>query len=252
MHAKTFYGTVGIFLVAGVIVATAGGYAFAKLAEIVKRGSTQSYDDAILTWIHGHQTPGLTTFMREITYLGTGSVVIVVVGVAALFLWHTEHKHSARLLLASTIGGIILNNALKLLFHRDRPSLFEWGTSVASSSFPSGHAMSATVVYGTVAYLVARLQKHRWARVLTLLTAFTLIIMICFTRLYLGVHYPSDVVGGIVVGLAWAGFCMATLEASLVLGRRRAPGAVVGERPAPTEPVTAGSMAAEAAATQSG
>ena len=235
-HAKTFYGTVGIFLVVGAVLATAGAYGFAKLAEVVKKGYTQPYDEAILTWIHGHQTNGLTTFMREVTPLGTGAVVIVVVGVAALFLWHTEHKHSARLLLASTVGGILLNNALKLLFRRERPSLFEWGTTAASSSFPSGHAMSATVVYGTVAYLVARLQKHRWSRALTLIGAFVLILLICFTRLYLGVHYPSDVVGGIVVGLAWAGFCMATLEATLVLGRRRAPVAVADERPAPTEP----------------
>ncbi len=235
VHAKTFYGTVGIFLVAGVVVGIIGAYGFAMLAEIVKKGYTQPYDVAILQWIHDRQTPGVTTFMREMTYLGTGSVVIVVVGVAALFLWHTEHKHSARLLLASTIGGIILNNSLKLIFHRDRPSVFDWGTTVASSSFPSGHAMSATVVYGTVAYLVARLQKSHWARWLTLVGAFLLILTICFTRLYLGVHYPSDVIGGIVVGLAWAGFCMATLEASLVIARRRAPASVVEERPAPKE-----------------
>jgi undecaprenyl-diphosphatase len=96
--------------------------------------------------------------------------------------------------------------------------------------------MSATVCYGTVAYLVARLQKHRWSRVLTLTGAVVLILLVCTTRLYLGVHYPSDVLAGIVVGLAWAGFCMATLEASLVLARRRAPRAVLEERRAPTEP----------------
>jgi undecaprenyl-diphosphatase len=95
--------------------------------------------------------------------------------------------------------------------------------------------MSATVVYGTVAYLVARLQKHTLSRVLTLGAAFLLIALICLTRLYLGVHYPSDVLGGVVVGLAWAGFCMATLEASLVLARRRAPAAVVDERHEPME-----------------
>jgi undecaprenyl-diphosphatase len=234
-HAKTFYGIVGIFLVLGVAVGIIGVAAFAKIVEVVKEGATQSYDVAILQWIHARQTPGLTTFMREMTYLGTGSVVMVVVGVAALFLWHTEHKHSARLLLASTLGGIILNNSLKLLFHRDRPSVFEWGTPTASSSFPSGHAMSATVVYGTVAYLVARLQKHRVSRVLTLTGAFILILTICFTRLYLGVHYPSDVLGGIVVGLGWAGFCMATLEASLVIARRRASTAEIEELPAPKE-----------------
>ena len=235
LHAHSFYTTVGIFLVAGAVVATIGTYAFAMLAEIVSEGATQQYDEAILRWIHGHSTPGLTTFMREMTYLGTGSVVVVVVGVAALFLWHTEHKHSARLLLASTIGGILLNNTLKLIFHRERPSLFEWGTTVASSSFPSGHAMSATVVYGTVAYLVIRLQQSRWAKVLTLTSAVLLIFLVCLTRLYLGVHYPSDVLGGMIVGLGWAGFCMATLEASLLLARRRTSRAVVDELPAPSE-----------------
>jgi undecaprenyl-diphosphatase len=95
--------------------------------------------------------------------------------------------------------------------------------------------MSATVVYGTVAYLLARLQKHRWARALTLSAAMLIITLICLTRLYLGVHYPSDVLAGVIVGLAWSGFCMATLEASLVLARRRAPKSVVEERRAPVE-----------------
>jgi undecaprenyl-diphosphatase len=94
--------------------------------------------------------------------------------------------------------------------------------------------MSATVVYGTVAYLLMRLQKHTWAKVLTLSGAVILILLICLTRLYLGVHYPSDVLGGIIVGLAWAAFCMATLEASLVIGRRRAP-KEVHEVPSPKE-----------------
>jgi membrane-associated phospholipid phosphatase len=107
-----------------------------------------------------------------------------------------------------------------------------------SSSFPSGHAMSATVVYGTVAYLLVRLQRHRWAKVLTVTTAALLILLICLTRLYLGVHYPSDVIGGIIVGLAWASFCMATLEASLALARRRASRATIEERPAPGEVAT--------------
>ncbi|MBA3670469.1 MAG: phosphatase PAP2 family protein [Gemmatimonadaceae bacterium] len=223
VHVGSFYARVGIFLVAGVVLAILCALAFTALAERVRKGGTQAFDVAVLQWIHGHQTPLLTAFMTEVTYLGTGTVVLAIVTVAALFLWHTEHKHSARLLLASTIGGIILNNAIKLLFHRARPSVFEWGTTALSSSFPSGHAMSATVVYGTVAYLVARLQRRVWARALTLAGAAVLITMICLTRLYLGVHYPTDVLGGVIVGLAWAGFCMATLEASLAIARHRAP-----------------------------
>jgi membrane-associated phospholipid phosphatase len=234
-HAENFYTTVGIFLVIGAAIAVLGTLGFAELGEWVRAGATQQFDTAVLKWLGAHQTPFLTSFMVEVTPLGTGQVVLAIVGVAAAFLWHTEHKHSARLLLAATAGNILLNGVLKLFFHRPRPEVFVWQTHAASSSFPSGHAMSATVVYGTVAYLLARLQKHLWARVLTLTSAVVMILLICLTRLYLGVHYPSDVLAGIVVGLAWSGFCMATLDASLVLARRRAPAAVVEEKPAPVE-----------------
>jgi len=235
VRAGRFYTTVGIFLVVGVVIAIAGTLAFAELGETVRSGGTQAFDVAVLQWLGAHHTKLLTAAAVELTYLGTGTVVLMIVGVAALFLWHTEHKHSARLLLAAVAGNILLNGALKLVFHRPRPSVFEWQTVAVSSSFPSGHAMSATVCYGTVAYLVVRLQKHHWSRVLTSVGAVVLILLICGTRLYLGVHYPSDVLAGILVGLAWASFCMATLEASLAIARRRAPREVVEERRAPTE-----------------
>ena len=235
VRAGRFYTAVGIFLVVGVVIAIAGTLAFAELGEHVRSGGTQAFDVAVLQWLGAHHTTLLTAAAVELTYLGTGTVVLMIVGVAALFLWHTEHKHSARLLLAAVAGNILLNGALKLVFHRPRPSVFAWQTVAVSSSFPSGHAMSATVCYGTVAYLVVRLQKHHWSRVLTSVGAVVLILLICGTRLYLGVHYPSDVLAGILVGLAWASFCMATLEASLVIARRRAPREVVEERRAPTE-----------------
>lgn len=235
MRAGSFYATVGIFLVIGVALAIAGTLGFAALGEWVREGGTQRYDVAGLQWISQHHTPLLTNVMSELTFLGTGSVVLTIVGVSALFLWHTQHKHSARLLLAAVAGSILLNTMLKLWFARPRPEVFERLTHTASSSFPSGHAMSATVCYGTVAYLVMRLQKHHWSRVLTGTSAMILILLICMTRLYLGVHYPSDVIAGMIIGLAWASFCMATLEASLVLARRRAPSDVVEERRAPTE-----------------
>ena len=234
LHVSSFYVTVGVFLVGGAVIAIIATIAFAEIAETVLAGGTQAFDVAVLQWLHAHQHPLLTQLMVEMTYLGTGTVVIVVVGVAALFLWHTEHKHSARLLLAATIGNIVLNGTLKFVYHRARPTVFEWQTTAVSSSFPSGHAMSATVVYGTVAYLLMRLQKHVWAKALTLCTAVLLVLLICLTRLYLGVHYPSDVLGGIVVGLAWAAFCMATLEASLAIARQRAP-REVEELPVATE-----------------
>jgi len=236
-QGRNVYTAVGIFLIVGAVVGIIGTIGFAALAEVVREGYTQQFDTAVLSWLGAHHTPALTTIMTEVTPLGTGIVVLTVVGVTTAFLWHTEHKHSARMLLAATAGNILLNNVLKLFFDRARPSVFEWGTHAASSSFPSGHAMSATVVYGTVAYLLARLQKHGWARAITLSLAVIMVTLICLTRLYLGVHYPSDVLGGIIVGLAWSGFCMATLEASLALARRRAPASVVEEAPAPVEKI---------------
>ena len=234
-RAGNLYASVGLVLVVGMLLALVGTLGFAGLGEYVKTGATQAFDENVLRWLGAHQTKMLTAIMTEMTYLGTGTVVLMVVGVAALFLWHTEHKHSARLLLAAVAGNILLNGALKLFFNRPRPSVFTWQVAAVSSSFPSGHAMSATVCYGTVAYLVARLQRHRWARALTLGGAIVLILLICLTRLYLGVHYPSDVIAGIIVGVAWSGFCMAVLEASLALARHRAPRTVLEERRAPRE-----------------
>lgn len=232
-HARNFYATFGIFILAGAAITLGGTYAFAKFAGHVTSGRTQAFDDAVLRWIGEHRPLNLEPVMLEITFLGTGTVVIAVVAVSALFLWLTRHQYSATLLLISAIGGVLLNNLLKVGFDRPRPQIFEWGSHALSSSFPSGHAMSAAAVYGTVAYLAARLQKRYVHRVITLAVAFILIILIAITRLYLGVHYPSDVLAGIIIGLAWASFCMATLEAIQVYARRRKPEILEHEKPAP-------------------
>lgn len=229
--AKNFYATFGIFLVAGGLIAVLGTYTFAKFASHVRSGSTQAFDTAVLKWIAQYRTPLLDAVMLEITFLGTGTVVLMIVAISGLFLWLTKHKYSALLLFISTVGGILLNNILKAGFGRPRPQLVEWGTHVVSWSFPSGHAMSASVVYGTVAYLAARLQARHLHRVLTMLWAGVIIMLIAFSRLYLGVHYPSDVIAGVLIGLAWAGFCMATLEAIQLYGRRRAPKMLTHEQP---------------------
>lgn len=232
---KNFYATFGVFLSAGALVALGGTYAFAKFAGHVRSGSTQAFDDAVLRWLGAHHAPTLEPFMLEITFLGTGTVVMMIVAVSGLFLWLTKHRYSALLLLVATGGGILLNGLLKLGFGRPRPQIFDWGTQVASWSFPSGHAMSATVVYGTVAYLATRLQVRRLHRVITLACAAIVIVLIALSRLYLGVHYPSDVIAGVIIGLAWAGFCMATLEAIQLYARKRAPKVLKQEQPAPRD-----------------
>ena len=232
-HIGSFYTALGIVLVAGAALAVAGTWAFVQIAEIVREGASQEFDDAVLEWMGAHQTPLLEKVMFEITLLGTGIVVMTIVFISALFLWLSEHRFSALLLVIATWGGVVINSLLKNTFDRPRPQVFEWGAHVLTSSFPSGHAMSSTIAYGTVAYLAARLQKRRWSRWVTFIIAGTLILLISASRLYLGVHYPSDVLAGSLMGLAWAGFCMAILEGIQVFKRRYRPAILEHEEPAP-------------------
>lgn len=232
-HAHSFTTALGVFLVAGALIAIAGTYAFAKIAQLVRGGYTQRFDETVLRWMQAHQTPWLEALMIEVTMLGTWIVVLSIVSIAGLFLWLTRHQYSTVLLAVATAGGIGLNNILKIGFDRPRPQVFEWGTHVASSSFPSGHAMSSTVVYITVAYLAGRLQKTYRARFATLAVAGFIVAVICFSRMYLGVHYPSDVAAGVIIGLSWAAFCMATLEAIQLFAKRNAKQVLEHEAPAP-------------------
>jgi len=241
--ADTLVGALGIFLIAGLIVAAIGTAVFVTLASHVRSGSTQAFDDSVIRWMGAHHTSGLDTVMVEVTALGTGTVVLMIAAIAGLFLVLTQHKYSAILLLASTLGGLVLNAVLKLGFNRPRPSIFVPTVHAVSSSFPSGHTMSAAIVYTTVAYLAARLHKRKWARWMVMTAAFIIIALISISRMYLGVHYPSDVIAGVVIGLAWAGFCMATLEAIQKFGVRRDPRILQDEKPAPgvTRQIRAGS-----------
>lgn len=227
-RANGVFGALGIFVVAGLLVGIAGTWAFAALASEVREGETQAFDEAVIQWMGAHRSPTLDASMVEVTALGTWPVVLMIVIVAGLFLTLSDRKYSAILLLVSAGGGLLLNGVLKLGFNRPRPSIFLPVVQAVSSSFPSGHAMSSAIVYGTVAYLAARLHRRRWTRWLVMAFAFVVIVLISFSRMYLGVHYPSDVVAGVMIGLAWAGFCMATLEGVQRFRPRRAP-PILGE-----------------------
>jgi undecaprenyl-diphosphatase len=222
-HANNFYTALGIYLVAGAGIAIACTWLFVALASHVQSGATQTFDDTVMRWMGEHRIAWIERSLLEITALGTGLVVMMIVIIAALFLTATQHRFSAFLLLVASAGGLILNTILKSSFDRPRPRLFEWLTNPGGSSFPSGHAMGSAIVYFTVAYLIARLEKRRWMRALTIITSLLLVLLISVSRLYLGVHYPSDVIAGMIIGLAWAGFCLAGLEAVRVFGLRFRP-----------------------------
>jgi undecaprenyl-diphosphatase len=204
----------GLVLIIGFLVAGIVAWIFTELAEAVQAGATLALDDSALHWMAAHQSVLASTAALEATALGTGTVALMMAVVAGMFLALTDQRKAALLLVAATGGGMALNLLLKLFYHRPRPHILPWATNAVSSSFPSGHAMNAVIVYGTIAYLAGRLTRSGALRALTQITAVIIIVAISTSRVYLGVHYPSDVVGGVIIGAAWAMFCMSALEAA--------------------------------------
>ncbi|MEJ2503702.1 MAG: phosphatase PAP2 family protein [Gemmatimonadota bacterium] len=212
-HVRSFYGAVLTYLSFSFFVGIGAVWAFAVTADTILEGSTQRLDEAVLAWIGSHRTPTLDRVALEVTALGNFATLTVLVLAVSVFLWLTRHKFSVALLMMAVAGGIVLNTLLKDLFDRPRPTLLEWGTEVASESFPSGHSMGAFIAYAGVAYLGGRLEPTPRLRWTTWGIAGLLILAIGISRVYLGVHYPSDVVGGYLAGLAWLAFVISGVAA---------------------------------------
>lgn len=217
-----FYSAVGIFLSIGLAVVTGAAAVFALLATAMVRGQTQAFDDAILRFMGQIGAPWLDNVVLEVTALGARVVVYMVVLVASAFLWQSRHHYSAALLWVAVLGSGFINTVLKVSFNRPRPDVFPWRTQhVGLASFPSGHAMTSIVVYGTLAFLIARLAPTPRLKRLTWALAVIVIVLVGLSRLYLGVHYPSDVLAGFVIGGAWAVTCALGMEAVRYFRTRR-------------------------------
>jgi undecaprenyl-diphosphatase len=208
---------VGLGLAAGALLTAL----FALLAAAVGSGITRHLDERVLFWLADRRVHWLDEAMSHVTTLGDGIVVTMLVFVVSVFLWLTWHRWSVYLLLVGVLGGQVVNNILKLVFNRARPEVMEWAAEVRTLSFPSGHAMSAIMAYGTVAYLVGRLEPTPRMRRATWAMAAAIILGIGFSRIYLGVHYPSDVLGGFIAGLAWLAFVAASMQAVRHFAPRR-------------------------------
>lgn len=220
-HVRGFWAAIIAFLGLGLAAGAAATALFAVVATAVERGFTEQVDGVVLQWVAARRTPVWDFVMLEITTLGNGLVVTVLVGVVSLFLWLTHHRWSVYILVVGVIGGMILNNVLKTLFGRPRPTIIEPVDHVLTLSFPSGHAMTAIIAYGAVAYLVGRLEPTAALRRATWLTAAIVVLAIGISRIYLGVHYPSDVFGGFVAGVAWLAFVAASVKAVHYFAPRR-------------------------------
>lgn len=144
---------------------------------------------------------------RDVTALGGYAFLTLLLTAVVGFLFLGRHRSAGWLVLAATLGGWFLSTAFKGAFARPRPDFVPHLSYATSSSFPSGHAMMATVVYLTLGALLARLVKARWAKWYFVGVGTVLTLLVGASRVYLGVHYPTDVLAGWSAGLAWALTC---------------------------------------------
>jgi len=184
------------------IIAMTAAAGFAALAWCLSLGALTTFDEATRAAMHSYADPVLTFLMRAVTLLGTQPAIIGITGGAAALLFLKDNRDGAWMISIALIGAEILEVVLKVQFHRQRPEPFFDTVLPGSYSFPSGHALFSLCVYGLLAWIVApRLGgTGRWA---VRIGAIALILAIGASRVYLGVHHPTDVIGGYLVSVCW-------------------------------------------------
>ena len=185
--------------IVGVVAALFLGW----IANEVRLGGAAEFDAAVRSAVHGWASPRLTYAMKGVTQLGSTPVFIGAGLLAAWRLTAAGRKRAAVFLAVSSLGGEALVQILKVLFQRPRPETF-FGYPVPSNySFPSGHATLACCLYGVLCAILAARRRSPYARALLWALAAALAAAIGFSRVYLGVHYPSDVLGGYAAAAVW-------------------------------------------------
>lgn len=213
---------IGLELGLGLLLALLAGGLFGWLGEEVLEGGTQALDDQLRQLVNRYATPTLTEIMRLASVWGSPRWLGVIGAAAAVGFLARGWPRGALLVVVTLAGAGLLNVGLKLFFGRERPeAFFDIYPSPASFSFPSGHALFATAFFGGIAVLLWARLRRAGLRLAVWLAAGSFILLIGFSRIYLGVHYPSDVIGGFAAGTVWVG--AVALGDRLAAHRRRRP-----------------------------
>jgi membrane-associated phospholipid phosphatase len=195
-------------LVAGVLLTLLCAAVFAVLAGQVQSGAPITrLDGELAKWFHAHATHGLTLFMLTVTWLHSAWGILSMTAVLGGWLFR-ERLHDWLVALIVTVpGGMLINVAFKHLFHRARPHFDDPLLTLATYSFPSGHTASATVFYGFVVLLAASRVRPGWRVAAATVGAVVAVCLVALSRMYLGVHYLSDVLAAAGEGGMWLAAC---------------------------------------------
>jgi undecaprenyl-diphosphatase len=202
-------GWLGVGLVACVLL-----FVFVSLAGKVAEGDTLAFDTWILRALRSPSDPSkplgpawMENSLQDLTALGGPTVLfLMTLAVVGFLLLQTRYR-TALFVAATAISGDLINQALKNAFDRPRPSIVPHLRVVFSTSFPSGHAMESAIVYLTLGAMLMRIAERRLTKLYILGTAMLLTFLVGVSRVYLGVHYPTDVIGGWIIGFVWASLC---------------------------------------------
>jgi undecaprenyl-diphosphatase len=185
----------------GLLAALLSLFLFGWIAQEMREGETAAFDLAVRSWVHQFASPAMTRAMTAISLLGN-SILIVELAVALAIFLALRWRRAAAWLAISMAGALALNVTLKYVFHRPRPPVF-FGAEPHSYSFPSGHALSSFCFYGVMAGLIAARIRSPALRIAVWVAAALLVAAIGVSRIYLGMHYPSDVLGGYLAAAIW-------------------------------------------------
>ena len=213
-HQKGFLG-----VVAGIVVFVAMTLLLGEISEdIINREPLTVADARLSVWLHVHTSPLLTSAMRVVTFFGSTLGVILIATAFGFYFVRRRRFDWLAALASAVLGGMLLNKILKFAFHRPRPFFTDPLLTLTSYSFPSGHTMNATVLYGAIAAYLFTTTRAWTQRALIIFSASLLVLLVAFSRMYLGAHYLSDVLGAMAEGLAWLTLCL-TMVYSISLRR---------------------------------
>jgi membrane-associated phospholipid phosphatase len=182
-------------------------WAFIEIVNELKRHKIEHFDMTIITFVQSWISPDLTAMMKGTTFFGSPQWITTCVIVVTLLLWLKKERLYALFFALTVSLGSEFNYLLKQIFERKRPDIQPL-IHEKGFSFPSGHSMASFVMYGALAYLLFELLDHKPAKLIVAAVACLFILLIGISRIYLGVHYPSDVIGGYAAAAIWLIFSL--------------------------------------------
>ena len=199
----------------GLALSTGAAILLGWLSEQVLENDTARFDSYARELIHARSSPPLTAIMQFFTTVGSVTILSSLVVLALVIFWMCKCKRDVTMLTVTMAGATVLNAALKLGFHRPRPEPYFGIAAPHSFSYPSGHALFSFAFFLTMAALVTAHLHTKWGSALLWVAAATIVALIGFSRIYLGVHYPSDVIAGYLTAFIWV--------STVTLAKRRLP-----------------------------